>query len=442
MTWNNKTIWSEGLFVKPVHFQQQERYLEHYIDQSHQFSSAYRWGFFDLSIDQDLLNIGKFAISSASGILPDGTPFSIPKDYPAPSPRDFEEGVADQTIYLSLPVRSLNREYQAHDTETGIYRYKTQQDEMPDVASNTQQTNLMEVAKLNFSLLLEEDKRSDYCCIAVAHIVECSKDKQLVLNKRFIAPSLNVDNSPSLKNYLSELAGLLEHRANNLSARVTASGTGGAAEVADFLMLQTINRNIPLFQHLSHLPYLHPEDFYRNIIKLAGELSTFNEPRKPTAFSLYRHDKLSDSFDDVIGKLKDQLSMLIDPQATNLPLKDPKYGIYRALIEDPALIENNIFVLAVKANTTAEELRKTFPNQIKISSVEKIRDLIMSGLSGIAITPLPVAPRKIPYHSGFVYFQLDRGSTTWSELKNSSGFALHISGDYSGLELEFWAIKE
>jgi len=442
MTWQNKTIWSEGLFIKPVHFQQQERYHEHVVNQLSQFSSLHRWGFFELTLNHDLMNIGKFAIISAKGIMPDGTPFNIPDDTPAPAPIDINEGLLDQAIYLCLPVRSLNREYKNDLHESGIFRYSTVQDELPDVASNGQQTNLMQVGKLNFSLFKEDDKRSDYCCIAVSHIIECSADKQLLINKRFIAPSLNVGTSPRLKNYLNELSSLLEHRSTNLAARISASGTGGAAEVSDFLLLQIINRNIPLFQHLNELPFLHPEEFFRIIIQLAGELSSFSAPRTAKQFSIYQQDKIANSFDDVIAVLKDQLSTVIDPQAINLPLRDPKFGIYRALINDPALIEKSTFVLAVKANTPAEELRSTLPNQINITSVEKIRDLVISGMAGISIAPLPVAPRKIPFHAGFVYFQLDRDSSAWQDLRSSSGFALHIGGEYSGLELEFWAIKD
>ena len=32
MTQNNKVVWSEGLFLRPQHLQQQERYLERYVD--------------------------------------------------------------------------------------------------------------------------------------------------------------------------------------------------------------------------------------------------------------------------------------------------------------------------------------------------------------------------------------------------------------------------
>ena len=29
----------------------------------------------------------------------------------------------------------------------------------------------------------------------------------------------------------------------------------------------------------------------------------------------------------------------------------------------------------------------------------------------------------------------------WQELNNSGGFALHIGGDFPGIEFEFWAIR-
>ena len=32
MTISNKVVWSEGLFLRPQHFQQQDRYFERYID--------------------------------------------------------------------------------------------------------------------------------------------------------------------------------------------------------------------------------------------------------------------------------------------------------------------------------------------------------------------------------------------------------------------------
>jgi type VI secretion system protein ImpJ len=88
-----------------------------------------------------------------------------------------------------------------------------------------------------------------------------------------------------------------------------------------------------------------------------------------------------------------------------------------------------------------EQLRRVFPNTVKIGAVEQIRELVNVALPGIAVRALPVAPRQIPFYAGAVYFELDRGSPHWQQMQTSGGFAIHVSGDYPNLKLELWAIR-
>ncbi|WP_413769318.1 type VI secretion system baseplate subunit TssK, partial [Vibrio vulnificus] len=73
--------------------------------------------------------------------------------------------------------------------------------------------------------------------------------------------------------------------------------------------------------------------------------------------------------------------------------------------------------------------------------VEKIRELISLQLPGIPLTPLPVAPRQLPYHAGYTYYQLDKTSAAWEMLIHSSGFAFHVAAAFEDLDLQFWAIR-
>ena len=68
-------------------------------------------------------------------------------------------------------------------------------------------------------------------------------------------------------------------------------------------------------------------------------------------------------------------------------------------------------------------------------------EIYLVALPGIAVRPLPVAPRQIPFHAGAVYFELDRGSPHWQQMQSSGGFALHVSGDFPALQMELWAIR-
>ena len=65
MTWTNKITWSEGLFLRPQLFQQQERYLEHYTDQRARPLGSFFWGFANYRIDVESLRLGKLVLAQA-----------------------------------------------------------------------------------------------------------------------------------------------------------------------------------------------------------------------------------------------------------------------------------------------------------------------------------------------------------------------------------------
>ncbi len=66
MSENNRIVWSEGLFLRPQHFQQQERYLERYVEGRAGPLRAWSWGFSELEIERDLLAVGKLGPASCA----------------------------------------------------------------------------------------------------------------------------------------------------------------------------------------------------------------------------------------------------------------------------------------------------------------------------------------------------------------------------------------
>jgi type VI secretion system protein ImpJ len=140
--------------------------------------------------------------------------------------------------------------------------------------------------------------------------------------------------------------------------------------------------------------------------------------------------------------LRQSLSMVMEQTAIPIELQDRKHGIRVSVIPDIDLQRNAQFVLAVNAQMPGETLRVRFPAQVKIGTVERIRDLVQLQLPGVTVRPMPVAPRQIPYHAGFTYFELDtRGNEMWKQLETSGGLAIYLAGEFPGLELEFWAVR-
>jgi type VI secretion system protein ImpJ len=188
---------------------------------------------------------------------------------------------------------------------------------------------------------------------------------------------------------------------------------------------------------------LHPELFYRHCLELAGEISTYaRRERTVVSFSTYRQDDLQSTFAPVIEEIRRGLTAVLEQNAVAIPIMDRGRGVYAGTVPDVDLLRKAVFVLAVGANVPPESLRVHFPTQVKIGPPEKIRDLVVSHLPGIQTTPLPVAPRQIPYHAGYTYFELDRKSDYWKALEASRVIAMHVAGDFPGLVLELWAIRD
>src|SRR3954462_8704437 len=105
MSARNRVIWSDGLFLQPQHFQQQERYFEHYVEARCRDLVAHSWGFTEIEFEADLLSIGKLAVRRLAGVFPDGTPFRMPDDDPLPKPMDVGADVRDQRLFPAVPLR-------------------------------------------------------------------------------------------------------------------------------------------------------------------------------------------------------------------------------------------------------------------------------------------------------------------------------------------------
>lgn len=450
MTWHNKVMWTEGMFLQPQHFQQQDRFFGRQLDGRVASASPWPWGLLALQVDEAALLQGRLMVAGARGVLPDGLAFSIPDDDPAPPAFDVPADARDQIVVLAVPqarpgVAESDVEARGSDggRETAMPpRWKVADIDVADIHATSLREAPAQVGRLNLRLMLARDTNEGYVTLPVLRVIERRSDGRVVLDTQYVPPMLHAPAQPVLDGWLREVHGMLHQRGEALGGRLTQPGRSGTGEIVDFLLLQVINRFQPQFAHLQRLPVLHPERLYDLCLGLAGELATFREQKRPPAYPDYRHDDLGGSFRPLIADLRQSLSMVLEQTAIPIDLQERKHGIRVAIIADHELLRSAMFIMAVNAQMPGEALRMRFPTQVKIGPAERIRDLVTHQLPGVALRALPVAPRQIPYHAGFTYFELEtRGSDLWKQLENSGGLAMHIAGEFPGLAIEFWAVR-
>lgn len=109
MTKAEKVVWTEGMFLRPHHFQRTESYLLNRIREWGRCSDRI-CGAFDVELDEAMLRQGCIALSYCSGLLPDGTFFQVRNGRNGPVPLKIPDNLTNEKVVLALPVRRGERE--------------------------------------------------------------------------------------------------------------------------------------------------------------------------------------------------------------------------------------------------------------------------------------------------------------------------------------------
>jgi type VI secretion system protein ImpJ len=441
MSWFSKVVWSEGLFLRPHHLQQGDRYLEHLIEARTANITPYPWGFSDFEIDRDLAQHNKFGLRRAAGIMPDGTPFRLPADSPLPAAISAPESAAGLYVWLIMPMAQPNtREIDDVESESGS-RFVINPELLVDSASKLQIEEEIDVAVPRFSYEIRKTAKPGFVSLLCARIIEVT-DKAIVFDEKFAPPVLTVMSHPTVNGWLDRVIGWVETKLEELARFASDPRSGSGMQSVDYFILQMLNRQLPALKHMRGSKYVHPERLYVDLLRLAGELATYStKERRARDYPAYDHDNLDTTFAPVLADIQRFLSVDIS-RAIRLEIIEKAANAFLATVNDRNLFRASTFVLEVAARRSLTEIQSQFPALFKVGPNTRMNDIVHAHLPGIALIHVPTPPAQIRAISSHVYFVLDRMSPLWPEFSTASGIGMHFSGDWPGLELNLWAVKE
>jgi type VI secretion system protein ImpJ len=442
MSWYSKVFWSEGLFLRPHHLQQNDRYFEHLLERRVGHIAPYPWGFSTLEIDHDLAQQSKFALRRATGVMPDGTPFDFPLDGPVPDPIDVPENGAGLIAWLSLPVAAPNtREVDDKEADSAS-RYIKGAELFIDSTSVLRVEEEVDIAHPRLAFELRRTEKPGYVGLGIARVLEI-QDKNILFDEKFIPPLLTCSAHAVVNGWVNRIIGWIDNKLGELSRYAADPTAGGGLQSVDYLVLQMLNRQIPVLKHLARSGYVHPERLFDELLRLAGELATFATPeRRARDYPAYDHDDLENVFEPLIRDIQDFLGAQLGRRAIRLEIIERARNAFISPIRDRALFRNATFVLEVAAQRPLIEIQHKFPHLFKIGPDTKMNEIVHANLPGVPLVHLPTPPPYIRAIADHVYFYLDRKSPLWPEFSVASTLAMHFAGDWPELEMELWAIME
>jgi len=483
---DNKVVWSEGMFLRTQHFQQQDRYAEQLVRTASEGMVPFPWGFDHLKINRAMLVDGAFHIEEASGVFADGTPFRIPEDATV-EPLKIESVKGREIVYLAMPEKlsgqpeigsdvSVGSEGGLDDGADGLFedgdgsggmslkrgvaatRYGQQTQKIRDTIDGfTDQETEIIVGKPRLTLALGDRLAAGYSRIAIARIEDVRSTGEIVLEETFI-PTCRVSAvSNRIAYYMTALSGALKSRSTELSAILGDRDSARIANIGDLLFFQVCNRYRRIVSHYTSELSVHPYTLFCLMLEMSGELATFAVPRQvPADPPPYRHPELVLSLEPLFQELYRLLSQRGAAQAVRLEVRQVgTTSFYYSPVPDKDLVRNSTFVLGVRHRGSLDQLRRRLPSLATIGASNDIRRLV-GHFHGIHVENID-PPAEVRPDPNTAYFRLMRDgprlgrdeqarmSEQWQKVETSdTAFAFHIAGVGDTLfeiELEFFAIR-
>ena len=302
-SWSDKVVWQEGMTLDPHHFQQSDRHQAAMLNARVRSIAPFSWGFTHIEVDKDRLANGEFMLLSCGGVMPDGLPFEIagslgnvPETRNVAKYEHFTPSKEALNVYMAIPsLRVDGANVRLQDSKRHSQTRFTAYTSSLSDENTGENERPVDVARMNFQLLLEGESMQGYTVLQIAQIVRTS-DGGFTLAEQYVPTSLSIGASEYIMSLASRVLQNLVTHSGHISRR--ASGIFSQREttpqdVLVFGRLGVINANIPVIKHYYEEPASHPESLFLALSSLAGQLYSYisNARTAPNEFPSLRSSK-------------------------------------------------------------------------------------------------------------------------------------------------------
>jgi len=427
-------VWREGLLLSPQHLQQHQRFIEGFTGARVDAANPFAWGVKAYQLDKEALRAGELHLESFEGVLPDGTVLKFGSDRaPAVRPigEHFPASASILSIYVAIPLVREDHVNCARSSD-GLVRYQ------PFAVANV--PDLMEARTKkevvfgmpNVRVLFENEPRDGYTSIKVAEI-ERYEGGLFRLTKDYIPPALMLSASPFLLREVNEILAITStaQRALRMDQHEREAGvvTYTDRDVTQYLMLATLNSNIPLLKHYSSVALMSPLSLYMYLIQLMGQLSTFVTDVDLSTIHPYDHSNLRGSFVELIAQIKQMLGVKRPTNFCEVELNPRRDGMWFGKLDDETAACSE-YVLAVDSESPQQTIANELPRRSKIASWEDIRNIVRSALPGAQLRVVHRPPTGIPVRDRTVYFVIETDCEDWRRIIRMRRVAIFFQKPY------------
>lgn len=441
-----KVLWGEGLFLRPQHFQQQDRYHDNRLHDVARSIHPYCWGVRSVKIDKEALLHNKLRVLELSLIFQDGESYNAPDDDIPPDDVDLSDLILTGdcvSFHVCLPMlNSLGGNFSASDDRRSAVRYQQVNRETADLYTQAAHAEISYLKK-SARLIADSEPRSSFVHFPLLRVKKTATGG-FELDSTFVPPSLSLRSAPTLFLQLRRLMDALQAKVNALQGHHREPSKNviefGSGDISSFWLLHIANTAFAALTHYFHHPALHPERLYEQLLSIAGGLMTFSKTYSLADLPPYQHNDPGPCFSKLNAIIRELLETVISTRYFSIPLNELKPSYHHGKIESEKIDDRTSFFLAVSADLPAIELIDIVPLRCKAGAPDDVEKLVVSAMPGVKLVHAPQIPSALPIRPDTHYFSLDNKGPLYQRMLQAQVISLYVPSGIHGLRLELYAV--
>ncbi len=441
-------VWTEGMYLSPLHFQTQSRHYEDTLAflVSNLWNQA--WGVSYLELDGEAVRNGSAVIVRAAGILPDGLVFDCPASDDAPPARAlrdlFSPTDASLLLYLAVPRRLNSGQVLDPENQERGLRFSVTRRNLSD---ETNGVDFREIAfgRKNLAVISEAEITAEMVTMPLARVVRDGRG-QFFYDPGFMPPCLQIGASEALMLLLKRLVESMAEKIATLAPtaqRQTRFESGTSAlDVASYWFLHALSSAAPVLQHLHRSQAARPEQVYIELSRLAGSLCTFATVTDVNQLPAYDHTHPGDSFYALDKHIRRHMDIVLPTNFVALQFAPAEPYFFEADVADERCLRRSRWIFGIRSSLGEADLINSTLRLIKVCSARFVPELVRRALPGLTLHHLPVPPSAIRADADKQYFSLDLSGPCWDHIQQTRRVGVYIPGEVRNAEFDLNVIVE
>ncbi len=434
--------WTEGMFLKPHHFQQSDLFQDARLAYHLRLLNPFYWGVARLRVDADALENMILRVVECEAVLPDGLVVRYPADARIEE-RSFQDEFPPAAPHLDvyLTVRALGAEGGSAE------RWARETERRSDLLLRDNQAEiefLVPQAQLLFTTGPTDERLAGLQSLRIARVRRTGRTApRFELMPQHAPPALSVQAVPVLRRTVDEVLERMYAASRTFAQFRRERGPEavgyGVGDFEQLLARQVLNQYIPGLQHALVDESLHPYRVYGLLAELRGALTSYFPAEDPATFPPYDHDDLGACYGEIAEQVRRLLERLLPVHYVELPLARAE-NQFSTPLDESLFPRGTVWVLALQGGGGEEGLRPRIETKAKLTSVDHMRTLLNYADRGVPLRFLPQPPAEIPRYSGWTYFQVDTADRLWARVKEGGSFAFHLMDAEADVEARLFIV--